>query len=682
MPEKDKRKSKSKDAVPLPTSLRRSPLQRKPPPTPEARNGFITIPLKGKSSSDRVRPLFRGLKYLLPNLETAFRELVSTKIKINEARQVIQMMSDCPRLIEMSKEEIDIKAVLGAVIDYAQECSGLAMEPRASEIALVENDPGTLDIHSGKLIAMGLYHDRWEVPLTAEGIKESNKPDQVTGNDGREKEGRRSTKRQGPSIPPSSSKTAKPEVENGTTPPRKRGRPPPAAKSDQNLAAGEGVRPLANGQPLVLTENEQKRNDEDGDGEGSKPRTRPRLFAVAAAAGVEKKGRQQKGKKAPKAAAALPAEATEPEPAAMEIEAEKNAEVAEEGPEAEKEPAKDQAGAEEQEEAVPVPVPIAPPLMMDQGEDKPAEEELAQPLHQRRKEKASEEPKGDPMAVEEEAGKQEGKVEEVAAPSLQRRGTTRMAAKRPLPREALDSSSDSEESPETSTTEEEEDSEAVIGKGSIFSPAKRPRNDTATAAGGGAGGSIAAGNKNGSLLTDAERAECYWLRRTGLAGQAFRGKSTQRPELEKEDLTSCHDCQGSHIRHPCKSGTCMKSYCLQCCRHYEYLFLSEPGDVQHELREKFCQGCCPCCLDVCCRKKCLRDRPKTKQPPPAPPLEPEVRRLMALHMATSLQSHAEGLVGAAEKEAAREGTTVAAAPKVPEKDLDGCKLALYTHIIV
>ena len=288
-------------------------------------------------------------------------------------------------------------------------------------------------------------------------------------------------------------------------------------------------------------------------------------------------------------------------------------------------------------------------------------------------------------AVEEMQKK--GKQKEVDA-VRQRPSSARKAAKRPLPREALwdsdleedmeESESEGDESESSKSSEEEEEGEAsykpALGKkGTIRSPAKRLR----AGAGGRAGGGSSTGTWSKiSLLTDEERNSCFWLRRKGHAALADRDKAKKNiPEAirNKNEMASCHDCQGYHIRHNCTSGTCMKSYCQACCRHYEYLFQSQQGEMLHDLKEIFCKGNCPCCLNICVRKKCLRERPKTKLPPSAPALDPEERRLMALHMATSLKDHAEKLVSLAEKEAARQGTSITAAPQVPRAELDECE---------
>ena len=184
-------------------------------------------------------------------------------------------------------------------------------------------------------------------------------------------------------------------------------------------------------------------------------------------------------------------------------------------------------------------------------------------------------------------------------------------------------------------------------------------------------------NESIDLVTSAQRQSCYWLRRTGLAAAGFRDqKQRHNPPapLKATDLISCHDCQCAHVRHVCQ-GECAKSYCQQCCRHYEYLFSSQPGDVLEPLLKKFNEGVCPCCLDICARKDCLRKRSKMHfYSPQVSELDREERKVMALHMAQCLAHVHQQLERVGEIEANRQNTTVSAAHQLPKSAVDHYRL--------
>lgn len=237
----------------------------------------------------------------------------------------------------------------------------------------------------------------------------------------------------------------------------------------------------------------------------------------------------------------------------------------------------------------------------------------------------------------------------------------------------LDISDDDDDFYSASEDEDAQRPAAKRSKPSFFPKPHQSNNNLK-----GASGSSRYGlNEATGLVTSAQRESCYWLRRSGLEAACFRDqKQRHNPPapLKTEDLTSCHDCQGAHVRYVCQ-GDCAKSYCQQCCRHYEYLFSSQPGDVLEPLLEKFNQGVCPCCLDICARKDCLRKRSKVyRNAPQVPELDREERRVMALHMARCLVLVQGKLAEDGESEASRQNTTVSAARQLPKSALDNYRL--------
>ena len=277
-----------------------------------------------------------------------------------------------------------------------------------------------------------------------------------------------------------------------------------------------------------------------------------------------------------------------------------------------------------------------------------------------------------------------------------RGGSIRNVGKASLPKKLLDIDSDGEENFYFSASEYEEEVKKVkkpkkeatnshaAGLSSRRSklplpsaPAKNLSN--------GAGTSSDHGALEPTYVVTAEhRQSCYWLRRTGPSAGCFRNKEQRHDPpapLKAEDLTSCHDCQGAHVRYTCQ-GDCAKSYCQACCRHYEYLFSSQPGDVLAPLLEQFCEGVCPCCLDICGRKDCLRKRSKVyKFAPQVPEVSVEERRVMALHMARCLVDVEEKLMAQAEKEATRQNTTVAAAYQLPKTSVEDCEFYMNFNLL-
>ena len=175
----ERNKRKAEDAVATPTSNKRTPVKKKSPGRPVVSQSgklYTCQRYSHRASSDRARALIPALKFLLPSMKK-WQNLPSN-MKIKEAREVLRTLTDCPQIIAMADDdkELDNRAFLAAVLDYAQESAGIPMNPRASEVALVADDYDLVDIHSGKLIELGLYHERWPVPLTAEGIKKKNRP--------------------------------------------------------------------------------------------------------------------------------------------------------------------------------------------------------------------------------------------------------------------------------------------------------------------------------------------------------------------------------------------------------------------------------------------------------------------------------------------------------------------------
>jgi hypothetical protein len=158
--------------------------------TSEARNQpveqyvkkFITIRLDSHrpSPADRARPLLGGLRNLLPNFKRYLSEdkCLPKNIKINDARRVLNDFTDSDHIKQLANaHHLDNKVFIAAVLDYAQEALGLLTETRASDVALVENvEDDTIDILTHKLNDIGLFPDRWPIPLNAAGMKKRNRP--------------------------------------------------------------------------------------------------------------------------------------------------------------------------------------------------------------------------------------------------------------------------------------------------------------------------------------------------------------------------------------------------------------------------------------------------------------------------------------------------------------------------
>ncbi len=234
---------------------------------------------------------------------------------------------------------------------------------------------------------------------------------------------------------------------------------------------------------------------------------------------------------------------------------------------------------------------------------------------------------------------------------------------------------DYEEEEETEEEEEEEPRPAAK-RARLSIPKNKPKPTDTTVQQAGPSRASRNAYETTNELTSAERQSCYWLQRTGQKAERFRGDQRRNPPpgVQATDLISCHDCQAAHIRHECQ-GDCIKSYCQQCCRHYEYLFSSQPGDVLEPLLEEFCKGVCPCCLDICARKDCLRKRSKVyKLAPQVPELDKEERKVMALHMARCLADVQKHFADIGDTEAQRQDTTVAAAKQLPSSSVDFFRL--------
>lgn len=173
---------------------------------------------------------------------------------------------------------------------------------------------------------------------------------------------------------------------------------------------------------------------------------------------------------------------------------------------------------------------------------------------------------------------------------------------------------------------------------------------------------------------------CYWLDRTEVGKNVYPRGAHNWPR--GIDIISCHDCQGPHQQLLCQRGSvdgvkkpCGKSYCYRCCRQYNYLFELDDDHPLRQLVDRYCAGDCPCCLQICARRDCLRaERPGAAKLPPPPPHPPAQRRMLALHLAWCLRETTAALLRPGIEAAAAQGKAPGDVPFI--NIAHGCECAL------
>jgi hypothetical protein len=144
---------------------------------------LITVRLDSQRGglAERLRLLVSALRNLLPNFRKTvadFQTGSNKKPAKADARSALTQLTDSPLIQNMAHDDkLNNKEFIAAVLDYAQESLGLPVNPKASAVALVENkEDGTVDILCHKLNELGMYPDRWPIPLTPAGMKKKNRP--------------------------------------------------------------------------------------------------------------------------------------------------------------------------------------------------------------------------------------------------------------------------------------------------------------------------------------------------------------------------------------------------------------------------------------------------------------------------------------------------------------------------
>ena len=573
-------------------------------PSPRAgKKGSYTMSLlSDQPSSERARRLIPALFAVLPKLKEVVRAnenfgnvgSIPLQFKLPDARSIIFDMSDSPRIKELANARLlDMRAIIGAVLDYAQECSGLPLSPRASATVIQdgEGECDTIDINLGKLREMGLYHERWPIPLTAAKIKNKNLPKSSQSeydDDDDDDDDEGSFEYPGLSL-----------GATGTV---------PVVLSMHHVE--KDVVQQKNAEKYVMKEQREMKEGGDGDGPSG------------GAAAVR-------------------------EDAVMGAEPSVTAE-------------------------------IQPPVEK-KHEDKKV-------FKRQKKRKVAAKPESDDWdssaSMEEEAGTSLAPTTATATISNKKNAnktaTTSPRQQQLRRRSAVvsyseyDSDNDAGELLKESQQDEGgSDAEQPLS----LSQQKRKRSSNGS-------------SSQDTLLTDEEWKKCHWLNRVGVYAQCFRSQESKRNPprpLNAASITSCHDCQGGHARHPC--DTCDKSYCHNCCRKYEYLFSGQPGENQviDKLQNKFSGGTCPHCLNICVKRHCLEKIPagmrdKQGMISPLPKHTEEEKRVMAMHMACCLQGPVAAMMSASELELARQQKSNVDVRLLADEEIKGCEYIRLVYI--
>jgi len=148
------------------------------------------------------------------------------------------------------------------------------------------------------------------------------------------------------------------------------------------------------------------------------------------------------------------------------------------------------------------------------------------------------------------------------------------------------------------------------------------------------------------------REDCYWMNRKGSRALCSSEKRDMDARVHHDLVSCCHQCSRYHVKHPCQSYLgCTKSYCMPCMKDYHYILAVKPKDFLCDVKEQFCKGTCPCCLNICVTKRCLYKRADTTPRNPSK----EEKRLMALHIAVCLNDNVQKILDDAEQEVRKGG---------------------------